>query len=1730
MLWFASLRVMKEGVRRKAIGASAGLGALLLLAALAWAVLSPPSGLTATAGNAQVTLSWNAIAGATGYNVYSSTTSSMTGFAKVNTAPVTPLSYVDMGLTNGTTYFYKVSSLDGSGEGSLSNSVSAVPLAPPAAPTGLAINVGDTRASVVWTSVAGASSYRCDISPDNTNWTLAKTIQSTQSGQFGFVQSGLTPSTTYYFRVRASNAGGDGPYCATVARKTKLPAPTLSGTLGDGQVGNGQVALSWNAIPGATYYVVSRKLSTDTVWSEIAVLTGNGSTTYPATGLVKGTSYDFMVRAEDGVGAEQSYPSAPVTLVPIAAPVAPIGLTASSANASVALSWSATTGATGYKLFRSNTSGTYGVTPLATLGAVTSYADSGLTNGTTYYYVLKASNAGGDSPASNEVSTTPLAAPVAPSSLTATPGNATVALSWTASVNATSYKVFRATTTGGYGVTPLGTPTDTTYTDTTALNGTTYYYVVKATGIGGDSSVSNEVIATPSTAPQSVTATAGNAQITLSWSAVTSATSYQVFRSTTSGNYSATPLVTVTTTTYPNTGLSNGVKYFYVVKAVVAGVASAASNEVFATPAAPPLGPNYINAYGGLSRVLVTWQTIANATSYTIKRATTSTGPFSVVASNVIGTIYTDTGLTTNATFYYRVTASNGGGTSPDSPTASATTTATDSFNLQAMGGTSQATLKWNTNADILWISTKQGGPYSPCIDYSDGGWIPSPTNVTGLTNGTTYYFVASYSYGSTLSNEASATPLAAPTGLTATGGKNRVDLSWGAVMGATGYQVFRSTASRAYDLTTPLATTTTPTYTDSGLTDDTLRYYVVRAIAPNSNSKFSSEGSVRPLVPVILAVPLASATKTGVSLSWSPNRFPSFASYTIYRAGQTGVTPANGTLVTTITNQATTTFFDSAPQAASPGNSYYYIVVVNSNASESAVSNEGAVTLSSSDLTLRLSASPTDGGASLQWGYGAVTSPAGITGYNVKRATTSGGPYSTLTPSLSANTSSFSDSGLTNGTTYYYRVAPVFGTGEGPASNEASVTPVRAIPTGNLVLSGMAVTPQSNQLAWTPSTRPVQYVVWRQVGTANWTPIATVAPSASPSYTDTGLTANLIYAYRVRATNEAGDSTDSNIVIPAATVPLKPGVPTFGTVTSSSIQVIAPALPLGASSFNLYIDTSYNQGGDLVPVAIGLSGGASFTVSGLLPRAGYGFFVRAINAFGATPGPIAFQSTQAATYTGVPTVPILASVTYDVVNAAVNPPTKGHIIRVFGAWPQGAASETVQWAVGTDATAFTANNPELPIDTGGDGWPSATSIKPLLGSTTYVLRLKATFTTGTAPNVTTTTAYGPTITVTTLPDPPDAPSAPAVVAGTLTDHSLSMSVPPLPARATGLRLYYGTALGVDSNGIPYQNDPNGDGNYTAPFLPVSAGATTLTVPNLTGAQAIQFIWCASNTSASTCGPITTLTTQGTGLAAPDPPSFLNLTQSSVEVITPVNVTDFRYPGSQPMLLLQAKPTGSDDTAYQTLLFDNGSPSGYYRRLTSSGTAPITAHPEVRPLDLQRRLFVSQLLAGQSYTFRFVAYISNNQGTTQTNGAPATITMPTESLVWSPGSLSCSGIRYPWSGLSASGGQVYHLNAHSAANWDILTHTLAGFSWNQPLSGACVYAWSADSGAFPEGIKGSNVLWQAPSVSVPTDITLYLQVTPVGAIGRRESGTRNTTPILPTDRPNQFEVTVHVNP
>jgi fibronectin type 3 domain-containing protein len=270
-------------------------------------------------------------------------------------------------------------------------------------------------------------------------------------------------------------------------------------------------------------------------------------------------------------------------------------------------------------------------------------------------------------------------APAAPTGLSATAANAQVNLSWSASSGASAYYVKRSTTSGGP-YTQIAAPIATNYSDNNLSNGTKYFYVVSAYNSYGQSSNSAEVGATPAApatppaAPTGLQAAGGNAQVSLTWTASTGATSYHVKRTTTSGSGYA-QIAAPTAANFTDTTVTNGTTYFYVVSALNAIGESANSAQANATPVAPatpPAAPTGLQATGGNAQVSLTWTASTGATSYHVKRSTTSGSGYAQISAPTAAN-YTDTIVTNGTTYFYVVSALNAVGESANSAQATAT-------------------------------------------------------------------------------------------------------------------------------------------------------------------------------------------------------------------------------------------------------------------------------------------------------------------------------------------------------------------------------------------------------------------------------------------------------------------------------------------------------------------------------------------------------------------------------------------------------------------------------------------------------------------------------------------------------------------------------------------------------------------------------------------------------------------------------------------------------------------------------------------------------------------------------------------------------------------------------------------------------------------------------------------------------------------------------------------------
>ncbi len=384
------------------------------------------------------------------------------------------------------------------------------PLPPKTAPTSLkattkaaANNTGEV--DLTWKAVSGASEYYVyrGTAKGAENGTPVATVNGLSASI-----TGLSYSTSYYFKVSAASDGGEGPKSSEVAIKTTA-APKPPSAPGGIKVtaavdGNGKAALTltWSVPSGATSYKVYMGTSKGGEGSTaVATVT---SPTYTASGLNFSSIYYFKIAATGVAGAgAQSAEVTAKTLYPPAAPSVTAVASAVNGTAQIVLTWKASSTATSYNVYMGTAKGAESGTAIATIGGTTTTL-SNLNFSKAYYFKVSAVNAAGEGARSAEkVATTPPTPPPAPhavSTLKATPGSGSVALTWGNPGGATSYALYMGTSSGAESGTPIAsiksTATTVKATVSRLSHKVTYYFTVVATNGGGSSTTSNEASAT----------------------------------------------------------------------------------------------------------------------------------------------------------------------------------------------------------------------------------------------------------------------------------------------------------------------------------------------------------------------------------------------------------------------------------------------------------------------------------------------------------------------------------------------------------------------------------------------------------------------------------------------------------------------------------------------------------------------------------------------------------------------------------------------------------------------------------------------------------------------------------------------------------------------------------------------------------------------------------------------------------------------------------------------------------------------------------------------------------------------------------------------------------------------------------------------------------------------------------------------------------------------------------
>ena len=838
-------------------------------------VPTAPSIGTATAGNAEATVTWGEPTNG-GSDIISYTITSTPQSLTKTVTGATTVTTVFYNLTNGTSYTFKVFATNAIGNSPQSGSSNSVtPIGAPSAPTGVSATAGNTNVTVTWTGATSngstISGYRIESSQDQSTWTAVTAL----SGDTSKSVSGLTNGTPYYFRIYTTSNAGDSVASSTV-NATPYTNPSVPRDI-SAIASNARVDLSWN-VPAT---IGGSAISSYNVTSPSGGTVGTvnlTTRTVTITNLANGTSYTFYVTATNAQGATSS--SGSVTATPYTNPSAPRDISAIASNARVDLSWNvpATIGGSAissYSVTRSNTGAPVPVTVYS--GTTRTASATVLTNGTLYTFNVTATNAEGATSSAGSVTATPFTVPDAPRNFTAVAGIRLVDLSWSPPLfnggrDISGYLIQRSNINNYTWGSNISTNASVNTFQVTGLgNNTRYYFRIYAINIAGLTLVPSLADTTTFNFPGqptnlNVTPTS-NGVVRLTWTPPldnggSPITSYSI-----TNNYSEGTVTFITDVSATVSGLTNK-SYDFSLAAITAvgnSPTPATYNGVipFTSPSAPTIG----TPIAGNAEVTVNW-TSATSNGSTIDgyrieisgNISTWTTVYTVTSGETSKLV---TGLTNGTTYYFRViTLSNNAGNSPASSTVNAIPNITPNAptNLIATPGNTRADLSWNapvsnggtaiTSYNVISSPTDETVTIAITIDFT-----ARTAEVTNLTNGTLYTFwvTATNDAGSSgLSNNVQVRPFTAPgvpTNVTATTRNAEATINWTAPTSdggtaITSYTVTSSTGN--FQATTANGLTTTATI--SGLTNGTA--YTFTVLATNDVGPSTASGASNPVTP----------------------------------------------------------------------------------------------------------------------------------------------------------------------------------------------------------------------------------------------------------------------------------------------------------------------------------------------------------------------------------------------------------------------------------------------------------------------------------------------------------------------------------------------------------------------------------------------------------------------------------------------------------------------------------------------------------------------------------------------------------------------------------------------------------------------------------------------------------------------------------------------------------------
>ena len=592
---------------------------------------SAPSGLSVSNTIASLTLKWNAVTDATGYEIYRAGTDGK--YSKITT--VTSTSYVDTSVKNNTQYSYKIKAYNAAGTSAFSTAASIKRTQ--ISVSNLKADANGSKVQLSWTGgVTGAEGYviyrRTEGSESYTE--IGRTAGNTYSDT-------ISAGIKYYYTVAVYSGSRTEGKCPEVG---VMYLATPSGLSVSNTIAS--LTLKWNAVKGATGYEIYRA-GTDGKYSKIKTVT---STSYVDTNVKNNAQYSYRIKAYNTACTSAFSTAASLKKTQISVS----NLKADANGSKVQLSWTGgVTGAEGYVIYRRTEDGSY-----AEIGrtAGNTYSDT-ISAGIKYYYAVAVYSGSRTEDKCPEVGVMYLAEPAVTGASNITSG---VQVKWSKVTGATGYIVYHKGAGKGWArIADIKDGSTVNYTDTTAESGTTYTYTVRAY----NKDTMSDWNSTKSLMRISDTTLTGASNITsgvqVKWSQVTGATGYIVYRKGAGKGWGRiADIKSGSTVSYTDTTAASGTTYTYTVRAYNGNTMGDwhSAKSVMRISDTTLTGASNIT-YG----VQVKWSRVTGATGYIVYRKGAGKGWGRIADIKSGSTVsYTDTTAASGTTYTYTVRAYNG--------------------------------------------------------------------------------------------------------------------------------------------------------------------------------------------------------------------------------------------------------------------------------------------------------------------------------------------------------------------------------------------------------------------------------------------------------------------------------------------------------------------------------------------------------------------------------------------------------------------------------------------------------------------------------------------------------------------------------------------------------------------------------------------------------------------------------------------------------------------------------------------------------------------------------------------------------------------------------------------------------------------------------------------------------------------------------------------------------------